>query len=63
MPERILKFPTVKERVGLSSSTIYEMIARGEFPPPVKLGKRAVGWVESELDQWLEKRIKEREAH
>lgn len=55
--EHILKLPAVKDRVGLSRSTIYDMIARHEFPAPIKLGARAVGWIESEIEQWLEQRI------
>ncbi len=47
------------KRTGLSRSTVYLMISRKEFPPPVSLGERAVGWVESEIDQWLDARIAE----
>ena len=47
--ESILRLPAVKARTGLSRSTIYQRIREGTFPPPVNLGKRAVGWLESEL--------------
>ena len=50
---RILRFPDVVNRTGLSKSTIYQRIRRDEFPAPVSLGVRAVGFVESEVDRWL----------
>ncbi len=55
----ILRFPDVKRSTGLSHSKIYLRIARGTFPKPVSLGARAVGWLEAEVQQWLEQRIKE----
>lgn len=55
----ILRLPVVKMRTGLSRSSIYLWIARGEFPAPVSLGARAVGWVESEVDDWVAHRIEE----
>lgn len=58
MPETILRRPTVEARTGLSRSTIYAKIADADddFPRPVKLGKRAVGWRESEISAWLQSR-------
>lgn len=56
MTERILRRPAVLETTGLSTSTIYEMMARDEFPKPIRLGKRAVGWPESAILEWLEQR-------
>ena len=53
----ILRLPEVKARTGLSRSTIYLRIAEGKFPPPINLGERSVGWVESEIDAWIAKRI------
>ncbi len=57
MPEQILRRPAVEAWTGLSRSTIYAMMAEGRFPKPVRLGKRAVGWTESALAEWLESRI------
>ena len=37
----------------MSRSTIYQRVREGTFPPPVNLGKRAVGWLASEVDAWL----------
>ena len=44
---------TVLARTGLGRSTLYAMMDRGEFPRPLKLGVRAVGWRESDLTDWL----------
>lgn len=53
----ILRLPEVKKSTGLSRSTIYVRIAQGAFPKPVGLGGRAVGWLEAEVQEWLERRI------
>ena len=56
-PEKILRLQAVKARCGLSRSTLYNRIAAGEFPSPVSLGARSVGWVESEVNAWISSRI------
>jgi prophage regulatory protein len=53
----ILRLPAVKSRTGLSRSTIYQRMATGSFPKPISLGERAVGWVEAEIDEWLQRLI------
>jgi prophage regulatory protein len=57
MVTTILRLPTVKGRTGLSRSTICLRVAEGNFPAPVSLGGRAVGWIEAEVNDWLAKRI------
>jgi prophage regulatory protein len=52
----VLRLPSVRNLTGLSTSTPYAMMARGDVPRPVRLGKRAVGWRESDLIAWLESR-------
>ena len=52
-PLRILRFPQVKDRTGLSHSSTYQKISEGDFPEPISLGARAVGWIESEVEAWL----------
>jgi prophage regulatory protein len=52
----ILRRRRVEARVGLSRSTIYAMIQRGEFPAPVRPTTYAVGWKESDIDRWLASR-------
>ena len=54
---RILRLPLVRERTGLSRSSIYLRISEGRFPRPISLGERAVGWLESEITEWLNRRI------
>lgn len=53
----ILRLPAVKKRTGLSRSTIYLRISAGTFPAPISLGGRAVGWIEVEIQEWLEHQI------
>ena len=57
MTHSILRLPAVKANTGLSRSTIYLRVAQGTFPRPVSLGARAVGWVEAEIQEWLQRRI------
>jgi prophage regulatory protein len=62
MPDFIMRRPDVEKRVRLSRSTIYSMMAEGAFPKPIQLGKRAVGWPESEIVAWLDSRKAGRSA-
>jgi prophage regulatory protein len=55
--DSILRLPAVKTRTGLSRSTIYLRISQGTFPRPVSLGGRAVGWLEAEIQEWLQRQI------
>ncbi len=57
----LIRLPKVQEIVPYSRSTIYSLIARGEFPPPVKLG-RASAWLKSEVLDWVEGRIAKRQS-
>lgn len=53
MSETILRLPAVKARIGLVRSSIYHLVAQGSFPRPIALGSPSVGWLESEVDEWL----------
>jgi len=56
--EKILRLNSVKEITGLSRSSIYLMIQRGEFPKNIRLNNfRAVGWLENEIQDWIQTRI------
>ena len=57
MTHTILRLPAVKASTGLSRSTIYLRVSEGTFPKPVSLGGRAVGWLEAEIQEWLQRRI------
>lgn len=50
---RIIRMPEVQKKIGLCKASIYNRIALGTFPKPVSLGGRSVGWIESDLDQWI----------
>ena len=54
----VLRLPTVMARTGLSRSTIYDHISKSTFPKQIKLGPRVSGWLEADIDKWLEDRIK-----
>ncbi|MQA89771.1 MAG: AlpA family phage regulatory protein [Gemmatimonas sp.] len=56
MPERILRVSEVVRRTGLGRSTVYDRESRGEFPVRRQLGGGLVGWLESEIDEWLQSR-------
>ncbi len=57
MTETILRLKDVTKRTGLSRSSIYEKIRNKEFPKQISLGRRASGWVESQVDTWIYDRI------
>lgn len=54
---RSLRLPEVKQLTGLAKATLYEQIAKGKFPRPMRLSPGAVGWVESEVQAWLKRRL------
>ena len=60
---RILRWPEVHGRIGLSHSQVYSLMkqtqpdGRPAFPKVVKLGQRASGWLESEVEAWIDERI------
>lgn len=53
----ILRLQQVKAITGLSQSSIYALMTEGEFPANVQLSKRRVGWISSEINEWIEQRI------
>lgn len=53
MYEEILRKPRVLAIIGIGNTSLYEAIKRGDFPAPVKLGARAVGWRRSDIERWL----------
>lgn len=57
--ERLLKLGEVCHATGLGKTRVYQMIAEGSFPPPVKVGSRASRWPASWVQQWIEDRIRE----
>ena len=59
MEYKILRLSDVKAKTGLSRSTIYLRMSEGKFPQQISLGSRAVGWINSEVIDWIELRISE----
>lgn len=51
---KLIKLQQVKELVGLSKSSIYAFIAEGTFPKQVKIGRRAVAWLASDIYAWID---------
>lgn len=60
--QSFLRLPAVQQRVPYSKSSIYSMVEKGLFPAPHRLGARAVGWLEHEVNLWIEDRSKKEPA-
>jgi len=60
---RILRKAQVKAMTGLPNSTMYKYIAEGTFPKQIRLGVRSVGWLESEILEWISKRVTQRDSN
>lgn len=58
---RIIRLKEVTYLTGLARSTIYKYLAEGRFPMSVSLGDRSIGFLESEVQEWILDRIKERD--
>lgn len=54
---KVLRLKSVKESTGLSRSSIYAMIKNCEFPGSISLGSRSVGWLEADIQKWIDSRI------
>lgn len=52
--KRFIRLPEVLERTGFSKAWIYRLISQNRFPKPIKLGERAIAFLESEIDDWIE---------
>ena len=52
--DRLLRFPKVREKTGLSGSTIWRLEQRDLFPRRRRIAANAVGWPESEIDEWID---------
>ncbi|RUR31168.1 helix-turn-helix transcriptional regulator [Vreelandella nanhaiensis] len=61
MSNRLIRIKEVMDRTGLARSTVYKYISLGQFPHPIKLGTRAVAWVEREVEAWICESIERRD--
>ena len=59
MSNKILRLPMVKDRIGLSRACIYQRISKSQFPKPIKLGARAVSWLETDIQGRIDQQINE----
>ena len=55
--ELFIRLPEVRQRVGMSKSQIYKLIAQEQFPKPVKGSRRISCWVVAEVEQWAQEQI------
>ena len=62
MSYTLIRLPEVQRRTGYSKAWIYRLISQHRFPSAVKIGSRAIAFVESEVDEWISQRIEERDA-
>ncbi len=56
MADTILRREAVQQVTGLPRSTLYHFMKQADFPKPVPIGGRAVGWLSSEIDEWIQSR-------
>ncbi|HCR2097598.1 TPA: AlpA family transcriptional regulator [Enterobacter asburiae] len=52
--QSLIRLPEVLKRTGFGKAWIYRLISEGRFPVPVKIGVRAVAFIESEVDEWIQ---------
>lgn len=57
--QKLLRRQTVEERTGTSRSFIYQGMQDGTFPLSIRIGPNSVAWLESEIDDWIETRIRD----
>ncbi|MFV9095392.1 MULTISPECIES: helix-turn-helix transcriptional regulator [Bacteria] len=62
MSQTLIRFSEVQKRTGYSKAWLYKLMSQGRFPSAVKLGSRAIAFVEGEVDEWINQRIEERDA-
>lgn len=58
---RVIRLPEVINKTGLGRTTIWRMSSTGNFPEAISLGGKATGWIEAEIDRWIERRMAERQ--
>ncbi|RJK65248.1 dipicolinate synthase [Serratia marcescens] len=59
MPQSLIRLSDVQRRTGYSKAWIYRLMSLGKFPASVKIGTRAIAFIESEIDDWVNQRIAE----
>lgn len=59
--QRVLRFPEVRQRTGLSKTTIWRGVRDGWFPKLLELSPGCVGWLEHEINDWIANRVAARD--
>jgi prophage regulatory protein len=59
MTDSLIRLNKVEDKTGLKKSMVYDLISKDEFPKPIKIGDRAVAWIDREVDQWVQNKIPE----
>ncbi len=54
---RLIRLPEVMARTGFGKAWIYYLISKGHFPPPIKIGSRAIAFIENEINDWIQLRV------
>lgn len=54
---RLIRLPEVLHKTGYRKAWIYRLISENRFPKPIKLGSRAVAFIEAEIEQWILERV------
>ena len=60
---RLIRLPEVIHLTGYKRTALYKKIDQGDFPRPVKLGPRAVAWIENEVMNWIKEKIQTRDSN
>ncbi|GLQ31725.1 AlpA family transcriptional regulator [Litoribrevibacter albus] len=58
---RFLRLKEVMHITGLGRTSVYNFMAEGKFPKSVSLGDRAVAWIESDIEEWMEQKVADRD--
>jgi len=54
--KNILRIRAVMARTGMARSSIYQKMNAGEFPPSINIGSRSIGWLDDEIEGWIDHR-------
>jgi prophage regulatory protein len=57
----VIRLHELEKLTGRKRSSVYEDMAAGRLPKQIKIGPRAVGWLRSDIDEWLSERVAERD--
>lgn len=56
--DKLLRIRQVEDKIGFSKSWVYQQIRANLFPPAIRVGNVQVAWLESEIDAWIQQRLR-----